>query len=79
MLGALSGDPQGQVILERRRIINLFYSIIDMKQRNDLVQLLLWNMDFSLYARLSDSNSVTDLEQGRPFASNAIQSINFLS
>ena len=53
MLGALSGDPQGQVIIGRRGIINMFYRIINMKDRNDLIQLLLGNMDFCLYVHPS--------------------------
>lgn len=31
-------------------MINMFYHIMDLKDRNDLVQVLLGNMDFSLYA-----------------------------
>ena len=48
MLGALSGDPQGLVMIGRWRMINMFYRIIDLKDRDDLIQLLLGNMDFSL-------------------------------
>ena len=50
MLGALSGDPQGLLMIGRWRIINMFYRIIDLEDRDDLIQLLLGNMDFSLCA-----------------------------
>lgn len=52
LLGALSSDPSGLLIIERWRMINMFYHIMDLKDRNDLVQALLGNMDFSLYAPL---------------------------
>lgn len=48
MLGALSGDPQGLLMIGRWRMINMFYRIIDLKDRDDLIQLLLGNMDCSL-------------------------------
>ena len=53
MLGALSTDPQGLLIMGRWRMINMFYHIIDLKDRDDLIQLLLGNADFSLCVRLS--------------------------
>lgn len=52
LLGALGSDPSGLLIIERWRMINMFYHIMDLKDRNDLVQVLLGNMDFSLYAPL---------------------------
>lgn len=48
LLGALSSDPRGLLIIERWRMINMFYHIMDLKDRDDLVQILLGNMDFSL-------------------------------
>lgn len=48
LLGALSSDPRGLLIIERWRMINMFYHIMDLKDRDDLVQMLLGNMDFSL-------------------------------
>ena len=52
LLGALSSDAQGLVILARWRILNMFYRIIDIQDRADLIQLLLGNMDFSIDSHL---------------------------
>ncbi|ORY70006.1 Rapamycin-insensitive companion of mTOR, N-term-domain-containing protein [Pseudomassariella vexata] len=48
MLGVLSGDPKGLQMLERWRIFNMMYHIVDLKQRPDLIKLLLSNFDYSL-------------------------------
>ena len=48
LLGALSSNPQGLTMLGRWRMINMFYHIIDLQNRDDLIQLLLRSMDFSL-------------------------------
>jgi hypothetical protein len=48
MLGVLSGDPNGLQMLDRWRMINMMYHIIDLKQRPDLIKLLLSNFDYSL-------------------------------
>ncbi|KAI1777686.1 Rapamycin-insensitive companion of mTOR, N-term-domain-containing protein [Hypoxylon cercidicola] len=48
MLGALSSEPRGLQMLERWRIFNMMYHIIDFKQRPDLINLLLANLDYSL-------------------------------
>ncbi|KAJ3557255.1 hypothetical protein NPX13_g9966 [Xylaria arbuscula] len=48
MLGALSSDPKGFQMLERWRIFNMMYHIIDFKQRPDLIKLILSNLDYSL-------------------------------
>ncbi|MCJ1472570.1 hypothetical protein MMC13_001219 [Lambiella insularis] len=52
LLGALSSDAQGLVMLGRWRMLNMFYRIIDLQDRSDLVQLLLGNMDFSIHSHL---------------------------
>src|SRR5579862_7602906 len=49
MLGTLSGDPKGLQMLDRWRMINMMYHIIDLKQRPDLIKLLLSNFDYSLH------------------------------
>ena len=49
LLGVLSADPQGLVMMERWHIINMFYHILDLDSRPDLVEALLGNMDFTLY------------------------------
>lgn len=48
MLGTLSGDPKGLQMLDRWRMINMMYHIIDLKQRPDLIKLLLSNFDYNL-------------------------------
>ncbi|KAI1180291.1 Rapamycin-insensitive companion of mTOR, N-term-domain-containing protein [Nemania sp. FL0916] len=48
MLGVLSGDPKGVQMLERWRIFNMMYHIIDFKQRPDLIKLILSNLDYGL-------------------------------
>ncbi|KAH8821542.1 Rapamycin-insensitive companion of mTOR, N-term-domain-containing protein [Xylogone sp. PMI_703] len=47
MLGVLTGDPKGLQLLERWRMFNMMYHIIDLKQRPDLIKLLLSNFDYS--------------------------------
>lgn len=48
MIGVLSSDPKGLQMLERWRIFNMMYHIVDFKQRPDLIKLLLANLDYSL-------------------------------
>jgi hypothetical protein len=48
MLGVLSSDPKGFQMLERWRIFNMMYHIIDFKQRPDLIKMILSNLDYSL-------------------------------
>ncbi|KAI2630527.1 Rapamycin-insensitive companion of mTOR, N-term-domain-containing protein [Xylaria nigripes] len=48
MLGVLSSDPKGVQMLERWRIFNMMYHIIDFKQRPDLIKLILATLDYSL-------------------------------
>lgn len=48
MIGVLSGDSRGLQMLDRWRMINMMYHIIDLKQRPDLIKLLLSNFDYSL-------------------------------
>ncbi|KAK8092075.1 HR1 repeat- rho-binding protein [Apiospora hydei] len=48
MLGVLSGDTKGLQLLERWRIFNMMYHIVDLKQRPDLIKILLTNFDYSL-------------------------------
>lgn len=48
MLGVLSGDPKGIQMLDRWRIFNMMYHIVDLKQRLDLIKLMLSNFDYTL-------------------------------
>ena len=52
ILGALSGDLEGIRVLERWRMINMFYHIMLMEDRDDLIRAMLGNMDFSLDSHL---------------------------
>jgi hypothetical protein len=49
MLGVLSSDPKGLQMLDRWRMINMIYHIFDLKQRPDLVRLLLSNFEYTLH------------------------------
>lgn len=48
MLGVLSSDPRGLQLLERWRMFNMMYHIVDLKQRPDLIKMLLSNFDYSV-------------------------------
>ncbi|KAL8813559.1 MAG: hypothetical protein Q9223_004887 [Gallowayella weberi] len=52
LLGALSSDPRGLQMFERWHMINISYHIIDLRDRDDLVELFLGNMDFTLDSHL---------------------------
>lgn len=52
MLGTLSSDPNGLHMMERWHIVNMFYHIVESDDRNDLVQAICSNMDFSLDSQL---------------------------
>jgi rapamycin-insensitive companion of mTOR len=52
LLGALSQSTNGIFIMERWHMINMFYHIIDLKDRNDLIRALLGNMDYTLDSHL---------------------------
>ncbi|KAJ5599622.1 hypothetical protein N7450_000689 [Penicillium hetheringtonii] len=46
MLGTLSGDARGLLMMERWHMLNMCYHIIELQGRNDLIQTLLGNMDY---------------------------------
>lgn len=52
LLGTLSGDVNGLQMMERWHMHNMLYHILELKDRNDLIQTLLGNMDFSLESHL---------------------------
>lgn len=52
MLGVLSGDANGLVMMERWHMLNMIYHIIELQDRNDLIQTLLGNMDYSRESHL---------------------------
>ena len=61
LLGSLSQSTNGILIMERWHMINMFYHIIDLKDRNDLIRALLGNMDYTLdsHLRVMLSQSLT--------------------
>lgn len=48
MLGVLCSDSKGLQLMERWRIINMFYHIVELQNRDDLVQALLLNLDYTI-------------------------------
>ncbi|KAF2000069.1 hypothetical protein P154DRAFT_208064 [Amniculicola lignicola CBS 123094] len=52
LLGALTSDPKGIQILERWRVLNMFYHIVELNDRDDLIRTLLSSMDYSLDGHL---------------------------
>jgi hypothetical protein len=48
ILGVMCSDPKGLQILERWHIINMFYHIVELKHRDDLIRCLLTNLDYTL-------------------------------
>ncbi|KAL4910470.1 hypothetical protein BDW74DRAFT_145167 [Aspergillus multicolor] len=47
MLGILSADANGLAMMERWHMLNMFYHIIELRDRDDLIQTLLGNMDYT--------------------------------
>lgn len=48
ILGVLCSDQKGLQMLERWKIINMFYHIVELKGRDDLIMALLSNLDYTL-------------------------------
>lgn len=48
MIGVLSGDPKGLALLDKWRVFNMMYHIVDLKQRPDLTKLILSSLDYSI-------------------------------
>lgn len=48
ILGVMCSDQKGIHILIRWRIINMFYHIVELKSRDDLIKALLTNLDYTL-------------------------------
>ena len=48
MLGTMSGDQKGLQMLDRWKITNMFYQIVVLNDRDDLIKLLLSSLDYSL-------------------------------
>ncbi|KAK4124022.1 ARM repeat-containing protein [Parathielavia appendiculata] len=76
MLGILSGDAKGMQMLDRWRIFNMMYRILDLKQRPDLIKLMLANFDYSLqgHPRVLLSKALTaGTKDIRIYATNAVR------
>ncbi|KAK5939771.1 hypothetical protein PMZ80_008153 [Knufia obscura] len=52
MLGALSESPEGIQIMERWHMMNMFYHIMQLPKRDDLLKAFLGSMDYSLDTHL---------------------------
>ncbi|KAK3637380.1 hypothetical protein LTR56_013730 [Elasticomyces elasticus] len=48
MLGVLCASPRGIAILERWKMFNIFYHIVELKGREDLVEALIREMDYTI-------------------------------
>ncbi|KAL2160484.1 hypothetical protein VTH06DRAFT_1172 [Thermothelomyces fergusii] len=76
MLGVLSADAKGMQMLDRWRIFNMLYRILDLKQRPDLIKLMLSNFDYSLqgHPRVLLSKALTaGTKEIRIYATNALR------
>ncbi|EAU38282.1 conserved hypothetical protein [Aspergillus terreus NIH2624] len=52
LLGTLSGDANGLAMMERWHMLNMFYHIIELRDRDDLIQTLLGNLDYTQESHL---------------------------
>ncbi|PWY73672.1 cytosolic regulator pianissimo [Aspergillus heteromorphus CBS 117.55] len=52
MLGVLSGDANGLSMMERWHMLNMFYHIVELRDRDDLIQTLFGNMDYARESHL---------------------------
>ncbi|KAI9846768.1 MAG: hypothetical protein M1837_003617 [Sclerophora amabilis] len=76
ILGVLSSETKGLVMMERWRMINMCYHIVDLKDRSDLVTTLMGNMDFTLdsHFRVMLSKALTASSKDiRIFATNLLR------
>lgn len=48
ILGVMCSDSKGLQMMERWRIINMFYHIVELRDRDDLIKALLSNLDYQL-------------------------------
>ena len=76
LLGSLTKDARGLQILERWRIFNMFYHIVELRERDDLVKMLLGSMDYNLdsHLRIILSKAMTTGSKGiRIFATRVLR------
>jgi rapamycin-insensitive companion of mTOR len=90
MIGALTKDSRGMTILERWKMINMFYHIIELRGRDDLIKALIGNMDYSLdgHTRIIISKAMTSCSKDvrifatrllRRYATRALQAADAVS
>lgn len=48
ILGVLCSDPKGLQMMERWKIINMFYHIVELKDRDDLIKSLINSLDYTI-------------------------------
>lgn len=48
LLGTLSSDPNGVIMIERWRMFNMFYHLSELSSRKDLIMALISNLDYHL-------------------------------
>lgn len=80
MLGTLSSDPRGLAMMERWRMFNMFYHISDIRDRPELLELFVTNMNFTLegHPRIILSKALTTGPTAvRLFATNHLRSLTF--
>jgi len=81
MIGVLTGYRKGMAMLEKWHIFNMMYHIVDLKQRPDLIKLLLSNFDYSVpgHARVLLSKALTaGTKDMRIHATNALRKYSTL-
>lgn len=52
MLGVLTSSSEGLRMMERWKMINMIYHIVELEGRDDLIKILLGNMDYTLDSHL---------------------------
>ena len=52
LLGSISSNPRGLAIMERWRMVNMFYHIVETHSRPDLIRALLSNLNYTLDGHL---------------------------
>ena len=48
IMGVLCSEPKGLQMMERWKIINMFYHIVELKDRDDMIKALIGSLDYAL-------------------------------
>ena len=76
MLGTMSSEANGLAMMERWHMLNMFYHIIELRDRDDLIQTLLGNIDYTheSHLRVMLSKALTTGSKGiRIFATKLLR------